>query len=281
MVTYNELIEMLTGEPYIEEPEDDPNRPTIPGPLPETPNINADGIPGIEEDMRIGTHNIRNFPNLPRKSVIKAASIAASITDICGLNEIREQNDKEDVRKGMPGFKFVTLEQRICQAYRADKVKLSDKGPRGFVKTNDATKYYPTLGFSIATYESVKRAKLAPFIVIAVHFPPEAFKPGIVRDRELKRRDWDVNWAMLNDFCDRWQKRGYTIFIVGDFNNRNLPALKVKSHVLYQDSLDYIIVCVGSVGIQMRKRFRRITPSDHRAISVNVRLRNRKNVTRP
>lgn len=281
MISWSELLAAIIGEE--DEPiDDDQTQPNLPGPLPDEPNINSEGTPGTEDDMKIGTHNIRNFPNLPRASVRKAAREIASISDICGLQEIREQQDKEDLKTAMTGFKFVTLSERICQAYRAKKVKLSNKGPRGFVKTNDATKYYPMLGFSIATYESIRRPKLGPFIVIAVHFPPEAFKVGAVKDRALKRRDWNTNWEMLNDFCNRWQNRGYTVFVVGDFNNRNLPKLKVThSRVLMHDSLDYIIVCPGSIGVKVKNRKTRHTPSDHRALAVNVRLRQKKNVTKP
>ena len=225
-------------------------------------------------DFRMGSHNIRNYPDIPDRSVREAAKIAGSMADIIGFQEISEAADKLALQQSLPDFKFVALAHRPPQGFNKEKFVLTKEGPRGFIPTTKSLAYIaPALGLTIATYKP-RGSDVNPFVVINVHFTPGAFRPGIDRMQE-RRRDWDKNYEILIATMKKWRNAGYTVFVMGDFNRPDMPLIPVPSfRWLHKDSIDYIGVAEGNVKVKVEKTSIKRTPSDHRAIAITGELRN-------
>lgn len=167
--------------------------------------------------MRIGTANIRNFPDMAPAAVKADARTVARHTTLCGLQEIQPGEDTAVVRAGLgPGWWLAGEGHETPIVGRGDLWTLEDHNviplerPAGLPR--------PQNRFSAVTsvvVKPVKRPHLPTFAVVNTHLISGAFNgprlPVLVPQWE---REGDAYIAEAH----RLHSCGLTVFLTGDLN---------------------------------------------------------------
>jgi hypothetical protein len=163
--------------------------------------------------VRIGTANIKNFPDMVPAKVQADARKMASLTTIWGGQEITPGEDSGPILAAMGphwGILFGRRETPIF--YRSDRWHVSDmfeidSGDRAGIPLSPRNS-----AVTSAVFQSVARPGLPPFAVVNCHLMRH------LRPREIQQ--WNVEYANLVQVVRHHTRQGRSVFVVGDTNNR-------------------------------------------------------------
>jgi hypothetical protein len=187
-----------------------PNKPA--GHTPKTPKQGR-------QPMRLGTANIKNFPDMPTGKVQADGRKMGSLTTIWGGQEITPNEDSGPIMEALGenwGILFSGNETPIF--YRKDKwnvgnlfdISLGDRGGIPLSARNSA--------ITSAVFRSEARPGLSPFAVVNCHL-----MRNFATSSAKERAQWKIEYGHLKEVVAHHYKNGRTVFVVGDTNNRLTP----------------------------------------------------------
>lgn len=227
--------------------------------------------------MKLGTANIRNFPDMRPELVAADTLTIMANTSLCGLQEIQPHEDTPVVlaqlgqRWGLVGGAYETP-----IIYNAHRWELLDHHAIPFHRPRLPRPESVHGAVVSGVFRSVQRRKLPPFAVVNVHLVAGGYNAErlpVVADR------WRVEWGMYQDEALRLWRHGLSVFAVGDLNHPKPPKLRPHgSFTWLSPSLggaDHLGVLENGESVSMRSpmNFRVPLNSDHdlRVISGPVR----------
>lgn len=240
--------------------------------------------------MRIGSCNIQDIPDIPRKDVVHTASIAKKHTDITMFQEIREAEDVDDVKKGLgKNWKLVNVASANPIGFDTTKFRLTPERElppgihnRGILMLHPGNPKVPTRARE-ATWcilNAVGRPNLRPFVVSNAHLINNAWN-----DQEKRPAIKAIRKELWLEGIDEWQhsintfrRRGFTVIWGGDLNCFHTPAFNARQAPVAQNKVDHIYIARGrgpkAIGFRTYWEKQRAidTPSDHKLLVGYVNL---------
>lgn len=242
--------------------------------------------------MYIGSHNIKNNPDIPREKVVKCAQIIRQKCIVAGLQEIGEGEDVEDVMFGLGSGWEIINESTPCPiVFRTDQVRLAKASecPRGFqyrgihkFHPGDASVPSPGRYETFGIFKLINYPALNPFVVSNGHLINKAWNgrernaKNLARRRELWWLGYDEwHWNVLN-----YRKAGLTTVWMGDFNRslRGIPQFTPAQQTVASHDIDHIFIAKGRghkadrYSIRPHQAKPVNTPSDHPLLLGNISL---------
>lgn len=179
--------------------------------------------------MRIGTANVRNFPDMSQRQVAQDASTIAASCTLAGLQEIQPHEDTPVLRGALgPDWWLVGGTHETPIIGRADKWELMGHHLIPFSRPKLPRPASVHGAVTSAVVCSTTRHRLPPFAVVNVHLVSNGYNGDrleVIQDR------WRIEWGIFRDECLRLHKRGLTVFTTGDLNNPRPPQL--RPHALF------------------------------------------------
>lgn len=239
---------------------------------------------------RIGTLNIQDIPDIPRKDVIQCARITKDYTDIAMFQEIREAEDVEDVEKGLgKNWKLVNTSSANPIGFDTRKYRLTPERElspgvhnRGILQLHQGNPKVPTRARE-ATWcilSAVERPNLRPFVVTNAHFINNAWNNQEKRPliKAIRKELWlegldEWQWSINN-----FRRRGLTVIWGGDLNCLHIPRINAKQLSVARHRVDHIYAARGrgnkAIGLRpyWGKQKAIETPSDHKLLVGYVNL---------
>jgi hypothetical protein len=248
---------------------------------------------------RIGTCNVQDNPDLPRRDVVKAGKLVGPRVGICGFQEIWGPDDRVDLRTGM-GSDFGWVDDGhhgIPIAYRKSQWKVATAAempsgiePTGYAKGHGAHgsdshhAATPERGYQWAGFLPVS-SRVRTTMVVNLHPINGGWsKPGQPGDwdppgpEESDRRErWYLTVDKAKAFVVECNKAGLSVFLLGDLNRHNMPRLLPNERRLVDTGIDkiYLYPVKDGTGWKQREQHTINTPSDHNARVVTGSLFNR------
>lgn len=178
--------------------------------------------------MKLGTANIRNFPDMTPAQVAEDAVRVAVHTTICGLQEIRPDEDTDVVQAALgPHWAMVGTQLETPIAYRRHVWHLLEVETQKFHRPDLPRPQSRFGGITSAVFASVKRRHLPPFAVVNSHLVSGGMngpRLPVIADR------WLVEWGLYVDTIQALHRRGFTVLTTGDLNNSRPPAVPPLRH---------------------------------------------------
>jgi len=209
---------------------------------------------GRAHAMRIGTANIRDFPDMPAEKVAADGKEMGSLVHLWGGQEIAPMdNDFEVIMEALgPNWGSVHGDTATPIFYRNPVLNMLDAH-------KVQVPFDPVLPFTArpriitgATFELDKWPAVPPFGVVNCHFIPGAYNaknPG-APDVAARRRQWDIEFDHLKDFVTEYRERGLTVLVLGDFNHPRPPKPVANFTWLVGARLDRIgVTNAGGVNV--------------------------------
>lgn len=242
--------------------------------------------------MYLGSHNIKDNPDIPRAAVVKCAEIIRQNCIIAGLQEINEGQDVEDVMFGLgPGWDIINESTPCPIVFKTNRVRLANANecPRGFQhrgihKFHPGDDSIPTPGRyeTFGIFKLLEYPRVNPFNVSNGHLINKAWNGRERNAKKLARRrelwllshdEW--HWNVLN-----YRRAGLTTIWMGDFNRslRSIPQFTPAQQTVASHGIDHIFVAKGRGPKADRykiydNRAKTInTPSDHPLLLGNISL---------
>lgn len=199
--------------------------------------------------MKIGTANIKNYPDMPAAKVKQDGSKMASLTDIWGMQENNPAEDDDAIDSVLGNSwdvahrstnvplwfrkdQYQVLGTRICRAPMEKDLKLVPK-PRLFTGT---------------TLKLRLREGVPSFVVVNVHFIAGGYNGP---ENPERRQQWNVEWKYVCDFIADYKRKGKTVFVLGDFNHPRPPKPARNFTWLVGSRLDRIgVTTTGQVEVE-------------------------------
>jgi hypothetical protein len=198
--------------------------------------------------MKIGTANIKNYPDMPKKKVQADGKEISSLTDIWGM---QENNPTEDLPAIMEvlGPEWETMHEgtNVPIYYRKDKLKVisTDKTSAPFEPVLALTPRPRWI--TGAVFELKERAGVPNFAIVNCHLIAGGMNGPKLAPRA---RQWGVEFTTLGEFITSFRKKGLTTFVLGDFNSPRPPKPVGNFTWLVGNRLDRIgVTNTGSVEV--------------------------------
>lgn len=172
--------------------------------------------------MRIGTANVRNFPDMTQLQVAQDTATIMEHVTVAGLQEIQPHEDTPVVLEqlgdsfGMAGRAYETP-----IVFRHSKLKLLDHNTLPFHRPKLPRPESVHGAVTSAVFLQLERRHR--FAVVNVHLVANGYngdRLDVIADR------WRVEWGMYRDECIRLWRMGLTVYAVGDLNNPRPPKLR-------------------------------------------------------
>lgn len=226
-------------------------------------------------ELTVKTHNIQNTPDLPRRAV-RAAARAVTPFDFAGLQEIREHQDRIDVRRGIgPTYRLTTAGHRNLSTPIASNRLRWALDDTEVLKLHDGDASIPTPGryFLSAAYRLRVRTH-PPLRVVNGHAINGAFNRNHPGTRDERADLWHTGMdEVLYPHLRELRAEGVTAIVVGDFNFPRRLRLAADQLDVFNTGIDKMIVLPGAgVTASVLWRDREDTPSDHHALGARLRL---------
>lgn len=188
--------------------------------------------------MKLGTANIRNYPDMPMKDVVADAKKMAAVCDIWGHQENDPNEDDEAISKAL-GADWDLIGGNTNIPIWFNKTKYRCVGAR--VQLMPLKPDLPLVAkprdILAGTFMVRGRSGLPAFTVINCHF----IAGGYNGPQEAKRkRQWDIEWQHLCELTMAYKRKGTTTFVIGDFNHPRPPKPVPNFMWLVGEHLDRI-----------------------------------------
>jgi len=202
--------------------------------------------------MIIGTANIKNYPDMPKKKVVADAKEVSAICDIWGMQENNPEEDDDAISVAL-GDEWMKVHGStdIPIWYRKDKFRLV--GARVHLMP-----FEPVLPLTprprnlVAATFKLRGRDVPPFVIMNSHFIAGAYN-GDNSKADTARRvsQWDIEWSHLRKFIEQYRRKGYTVFVEGDFNHPRPPKPTPNFAWLVGTRLDRIgVTTTGDVEVE-------------------------------
>lgn len=237
----------------------------------------------------IATLNIQDIPDIPRKDVVQCAKIVKQHADIAMYQEIREDQDVEDVRSGLgPDWRLVNVSSFNPIGFDSRQFRLTPERElppgfhnRGVIKLHDGNPKVPTKSRE-ATWvilSAVERPNLRPFIVSNAHLINNAWNNQEKRPliKALRKELWIEGIDEWQWHINNFRRHGYTTIWGGDLNCIHAPNFNAKQVPVARHRVDQIFIARGRGPKAINYKVygdRKIidTPSDHKLLVGHVKL---------
>jgi hypothetical protein len=227
--------------------------------------------------MKLGTANIKNYPDMPEKKVIADAREVSSYTDIWGMQENNPAEDDEAIRPELgKDWGLVGGNTDLPIWYRKDVYRNLDFDVLNMGWAGRELALTPKPRLAVAgTFELLDRAGIDSFVVVNLHFIAGGYNGPRTPPR---RSQWDHEWAKVCDFIKSYMKKGKTTFVVGDFNHPRPPKPVGRFQWLVGERLDRIgVTLTGPIDVDEKEDGVIMLNSDHNAQWTRVTLSKRSN----
>lgn len=175
--------------------------------------------------MRIGTANVRNFPDMSQRHVAQDVDTIMEHVTVAGLQEIQPHEDTPVVVEQLgDSFGIVGKAYETPIVYRHSKLHLLDHNTLPFHRPHlpRPESVHGAVTSAVFRHASA-RLGWSRFAVVNVHLVANGYngdKLAVIQDR------WRVEWGMYQDECIRLWRMGMTVFTTGDLNNPRPPKLR-------------------------------------------------------
>lgn len=218
--------------------------------------------------MKIGTANIRNFPDMTPRQVAQDASTVAASCTLAGLQEIQPHEDTRVIENALgDDWWMVARGREVPVIGRNDRWRLLDHWVIPFHRPDLPRPQNVHGGVVSVVVRSVRKPQLPPFALVNTHLVSGAHNgPKLAA---LQPR-YSVEWGMFRDEVLRLFRMGYTVFCVGDLNNPRPPRLTPRFAWLTPDGApDHIGQLVHQHSVRLaRPRHRRWSLNSDHALHV-------------
>lgn len=220
--------------------------------------------------MRIGTANIRNFPDMSSHAVAADIHTVVDHTSICGLQEIQPGEDTPVVRYAIPGhWAMFGGSHETPIVYNADKWHLMDSHQVTWERPRLPRPENPTPAITSCVFHSRRRKSLPRFAVVNTHLVAGGFN---AQRLPAVREQWTVEWHMVMAEVHRLHHHNLTVYVLGDFNRGIMPG---DSWLTPEGPPDHIgeVQADGSVFLESPSHEAHALNSDHNLHVVTGALR--------
>jgi hypothetical protein len=218
--------------------------------------------------MRLGTANIRNFPDMPRWKVRQDGVEMSRRCDLWGGQEIDPGDDDFEVIMGnvSPNWGAIWGGTNIPIFYKKNEFILLEK-------RRVEVDFEPPLELTFrprwitgGIFQSRTRQELNPFAVVNCHLiagARNALDPN-AEGVEARLRQYRTEWDALQDFMRGFRQDGLSIFLTGDLNDPTPEEPLTDFRWLAGERLDRVGFARGkSVGFQLNDTHEVQLNSDH------------------
>lgn len=236
----------------------------------------------------VGTHNVRNNPDLPREAVIKCGKITGDHCDIAGFQEIREDEDFIDISEGLGDRYFLSnTNTSVPEAFRRASYDLANprRVPNGFSSFGSVLLHDKQPGYSPARWMSwvildlAEPVWTAPVVFANMHFINKAWNgeekdPRIEAERQAL---WWDSWEAVQMQLTKFRRVGLPVVFMGDFNKITVPDFNRHQVWVANAGIDKIGV-IPPRGYQATEVFdigevgKYNSPSDHSLITADIHI---------
>lgn len=233
--------------------------------------------------ITLGTVNICNNPDMPRRFVREDAQ-AAAVCHVVGFQEIGEDEDKEDVVSGLEaadlgrGFTLTHTHLPIPIAYRHHKFTCLDEGVMRMHKGLPGAT--PSRYIAWVVLQRRRRPFSEPFIFVNTHFVSGAWNRKEKPHKEQRKALWGAHWSGMREMVLGWQAQGLTVIVAGDWNRTNVEPLHcdwrwIAGEIDQYRGIDKIglLEAEGGATVERLSEGRIAIRSDHDLRTVQVRIR--------
>lgn len=174
--------------------------------------------------MKLGTANIRNFPDMaPSKVAADTETIVANVS-LCGLQEIQVGEDTPVVRAALPDhWQLVGGHFTSPIILNTRKWKVLDSSSTHTKRPRLSRVENAFLDITTVVVQSVKRKHLPEFAVANTHLVSGGYNG---RHLEDVKAQWDREWRLFGAEVRRLWDRDLTVYVVGDLNHPRPPKLE-------------------------------------------------------
>jgi hypothetical protein len=222
--------------------------------------------------MRLFTLNEKDNPDLSpeqvRQDFRRARKLMGNGVVIGGLQEIGEQADHHALRTAFTPWGEVNHQQATPQIFNPRWVNLV--ATRYIMAHGGLKGRSPHRGFQVSRFKLKYRPWLNPFIVINTHMVshPE-------RD-EWSRVRWLQHWNMMKDTVNKAHENGLDVFLMGDLNRIEIPAIHHSERILNERGLDHILLVRATQGnkytVTDKGYYRKDFHTDHPLLWVDIKV---------
>jgi len=188
--------------------------------------------------MRLGTANIKNYPDMPKNKVVLDGKTMSRLTDLWCHQENDPDEDYPAIMKGLDDdWAGVHGDTNVPIYYKQSVFNLIGKRKVIVPLEPDLPLVAKPRVISAAGFKLDKRPDLPPFIVMNCHF----IAGGYNGPTEVKRASqWNVEFQHLQNFVRDYKHKGRSVFVLGDFNHPRPPKPVRNFQWLVGEHLDKI-----------------------------------------
>jgi hypothetical protein len=200
--------------------------------------------------MRLGTANIKNFPDMVKAKVVADGKTMASLTDMWGQQENNPDEDDPAIMQAL-GTEWAIAHGStdVPVYYKHERFRVT--GMRTIqmpFKPELPLTPRPRL-LTGTTFALTEREGVPPWVVINCHLIAGAYNgDNAPADTKRRKRQWDIEWGCVRSFVEDYKRKGLTVFLLGDFNHPRPPKPTANWQWLVGTRLDRIgVTTTGSV----------------------------------
>lgn len=222
--------------------------------------------------MILGTANIKNYPDMPRRKVKADGLAVADVCDIWGQQENQPGEDAPAIAEALGKAWGVVGEHTDLPIwYRRDQYQCTGFEVFKMAWAGPELELVPKPRLTVqGAFIRRDRPGVSEFVIHNNHLIAGG-KNGPELPRRL--RQWESEWTETCGWLDETKKTGRTVFFIGDFNHPNPPKPTRNFEWIAGERLDRIgATKVGSVDWQVHDTGHIDLNSDHNAQWVRVGL---------
>jgi hypothetical protein len=198
--------------------------------------------------MRLGCANIKNFPDMTPAQVGDDGKTMGLLCDIWGHQENNPGEDDPVVAKALgKDWAGVHMNTDLPVWFKKETYKVVGARVQGMP-------FDPRLPLTPVprlmtgtTFRIIGRDGVPPFVIVNLHF----IAGGMNGPEEKPRiRQWNIEMTYLKAFVADYKRKGFTVFVLGDFNHPRPPKPTTNFVWLVGNRLDRIgVTLTGSVAV--------------------------------
>lgn len=228
--------------------------------------------------VRIITHNVKNYPDLPRPTVVNIGKRLSNLGGIIALQEIGEGGqDANDILKGLNAsgkHHFVLNNHNDSNPVAVNTDWWHIKG--AFKHSIWMDKSFHSLGWGNLTITGVhlkdKHSNLPDFWVTSTHMAVGGYGVNAKRKNpttwQKRQHEWNLEHTEISRIVDTLDA---PVFTCGDLNNRGAKPFGRNSRWLHHVHLDFIGYSNRQGhSVKVLDRWQQHDASDHPIVGVKV-----------